>query len=249
MRHSSDEKVAKLCPEIDLILTGHDHDLKLRCVNGIPILNSGHDFECFSNINIWKHDNAPKLSIDNDRAITEDDESGLKKLVYQGPRFIFEVTSYEVQESDPVDLEVDAIAKDIEEKSECRVASRLVWLQEPVDGSEFRSKEVSMANWMADQLRKHEFISGTSDFALVTGGNMRSNQTFPANGICSEKNYGFTLGDLKTVITFSENTSQLLISTRTLVDMLNYSLSLCKTAGDGKLLHVSGLRFVFEPRL
>jgi len=44
---------------VDIILTGHDHDLNISCANGIPIVNTGVDFGWVSLIEMWKNNDTP----------------------------------------------------------------------------------------------------------------------------------------------------------------------------------------------
>jgi 5'-nucleotidase len=52
MRLPNDRILAQNCPQIDLILGGHDHSSVCEVVNSVTIVKSGSDFEEFSDIKV-----------------------------------------------------------------------------------------------------------------------------------------------------------------------------------------------------
>ncbi|XP_073972229.1 5'-nucleotidase isoform X2 [Rhodnius prolixus] len=62
MRLPNDEKLAKCCDEIDLILGGHDHIYLVNKVNGKYVVKSGTDFHNFSKIYIT-FENGPNVEV------------------------------------------------------------------------------------------------------------------------------------------------------------------------------------------
>ncbi len=74
MRWYNDENLASKCPEIDIIIGGHDHDYLIKEVNNRWIIKSGSDFKTFSVIDILMNKNdsdsfkvkqIEKITIDN----------------------------------------------------------------------------------------------------------------------------------------------------------------------------------------
>lgn len=53
MRVPQDMKLPLQCPEIDIVLGGHDHIILKEFVNGIPVLKSGDNFKSIGVINVY----------------------------------------------------------------------------------------------------------------------------------------------------------------------------------------------------
>ncbi len=51
-RVPNDTRLAKECPELDLILGGHDHDAWREVVSGVPVIKSGTDFRELTEVTI-----------------------------------------------------------------------------------------------------------------------------------------------------------------------------------------------------
>lgn len=65
MRTPNDVKLAEQCPDIDLILGGHDHVYEVQKVNGKLIVKSGTDFRQFSKITInFGHPDCPEVAVE-----------------------------------------------------------------------------------------------------------------------------------------------------------------------------------------
>lgn len=54
MRVPQDQKLPLQCPDIDIILGGHDHIIMRQFINDIPVLKSGDNFKSIGIIDVYK---------------------------------------------------------------------------------------------------------------------------------------------------------------------------------------------------
>lgn len=60
MRVPQDQKLPHLCPDIDIILGGHDHIIMNEFINGIPVLKSGDNFKTIGVISVYQRGTQPE---------------------------------------------------------------------------------------------------------------------------------------------------------------------------------------------
>ncbi|MDY7095228.1 MAG: 5'-nucleotidase C-terminal domain-containing protein [Acidobacteriota bacterium] len=104
-----------------------------------------------------------------------------------------------------------------------------------------RSRETSLGNWVADQLRAELQSEGAPDqgaqVAVINSGGLRLNRDLPAGSPVSRR-------DLEELFAFPNPTVLLQIDVKTLEKMLQRSV---EQRGEGAWLQVSGLAFRYDP--
>ncbi|XP_055387201.1 mannosylglucosyl-3-phosphoglycerate phosphatase isoform X2 [Condylostylus longicornis] len=152
MRTQNDINLAKNCPNIDIILGGHDHIFECHDINGTKIIKSGTDFRQFSKITVNKFR----------------DENG-KVKVQVDP---INVTS---------DYEEDATLKETLSKYSEVIESKMNVVlgnfSVELDGrfSAIRTGETNLGNWICDVI-----LSATgADVVMINSGTFRSDQIHP----------------------------------------------------------------------
>jgi 5'-nucleotidase len=124
MRLPNDRILAECCPQIDLILGGHDHSSVCEVVNSVTIIKSGSDFEEFSDIHV---DLATKKVSKERIAITDQFKPD--------PAIVKHVSKYTQELDSKLNQVCGYIDADIEGRFEL-----------------LRSQETNMGNWIADLL-------------------------------------------------------------------------------------------------
>lgn len=151
MRTPNDIKLAENCPEIDLILGGHDHVYEIKVVNGINIIKSGTDFRQFS-----------KITVNFDKANKPD-------VVVEE----INVTSAFVEDVE-LKEKLDKYTSIIEGKMD----EILGCFSVPLDGrfQAIRTSESNLGNWVCDVV----LAATGADLVLLNSGTFRSDQVHPA---------------------------------------------------------------------
>jgi len=265
-RLENDTRVAnsEAAQGVDIILTGHDHDLNISCVNGIPIVNTGVDFGWVSLIEMWKNTETPaSLTPDNSTSILNDTEKGAEEvMVYKGKRYTFQVVKRRIVSEDAKDEHIQTIVDEhvADHKDKFpEYYQQIAWI--PKDNGEqlsydgqftnFRHKESQIGNFFTDAMRNY----CNTDFAFVGTGQLRSETMFPDEHAAEDeekndavKGYKLTLGDLKSMSPWTDTTTVMELNSKMIYEMLNHSMSKWP-AQDGRFLQVSGLSFVFNPKV
>lgn len=152
MRTPNDIELAKRCPNIDLILGGHDHVFEANKINGTYVVKSGTDFRQFS-----------KINIDKDREA----DGRLKVSVEQ-----IDVTS-KYAEDEALKTELAKYTAMIESK----MGETLGNFSVELDGrfSSIRTQETNLGDWVCDVI-----LSATgADVVMINSGTFRSDQIHP----------------------------------------------------------------------
>ena len=63
MRECSDIAFVAEAPDVDVVLSGHDHFWKLTWAHETPILTSGTDFRQMSLVKLWCGDGKPSVKV------------------------------------------------------------------------------------------------------------------------------------------------------------------------------------------
>ncbi|XP_059616059.1 snake venom 5'-nucleotidase isoform X1 [Phlebotomus argentipes] len=153
MRTPNDEELARQCPEIDLILGGHDHVFEVVKVNGTNIVKSGTDFRQFS-----------KIAIENER-----DADGRLKM---------EIERVDVTASYSEDETLKAELEKYSATIELRMEEVLGTFSVELDGrfSQIRTMETNLGDWVCDVI----LAATGADVVLINSGTFRSDQVHPA---------------------------------------------------------------------
>ncbi|XP_028037737.1 protein 5NUC isoform X2 [Bombyx mandarina] len=150
MRTPNDIKLAEGCPDIDLILGGHDHVYEVLEINNTYIVKSGTDFRQFSKISISFKGEAPKV----------------------------EITEVPVTSSYPEDEVLKAKVEKYSAMIEGKMDEVLGKFSVPLEGrfSYIRRMECNLGNWVTDVL----LAATGADLVVLNSGTFRSDQVHPA---------------------------------------------------------------------
>jgi len=183
----TDVRVAEaLGDDIDMILTGHDHFMRIQLVNGIPILNSGSNFHNLTTTDITLITNSEDTDVKNDNHkgidyaedFCESQEPTREVLTYVVQKHThtlkFKITKHRVKskEADPkLGVEEDHATKKYALKFQKEQAE---WRQLPVaralrnlDPTGVRRGENPVAKGILDIVRKHTFSGGVQAHCAV----------------------------------------------------------------------------------
>jgi len=151
MRVPNDHKLAQECPQLDLILGGHDHHYEVINVNGRFVFKSGTDFRDLTRITV--------------------------RFTAAGPTVVdhehIQITSA-IPEDPTVKQIVDGFTGTVSEKMD----EILVISEVDLDArfSSIRSKETNIGNFVADVLR----MAANCDVVILNSGTLRSDTIHPA---------------------------------------------------------------------
>lgn len=152
MRTPNDIELAKHCPQIDLILGGHDHVFEAIEINGTKIIKSGTDFRQFSKITLDRNRNA------NGKIGVEIEEINV-------------TSKYEIDKVLQDDL--NKYSDMIEAKMSDTLGNFTVELEGRF--SKIRTSETNLGNWVCDIV-----LSATgADVVMINSGTFRSDQIHP----------------------------------------------------------------------
>lgn len=149
--YAHDRRLAKLCPDIDVILGGHEHDAITTWVGRTLISKADSDARTAARIDILPGDAGGR------------------------PEIQFELVP--VNESLADDPATAQIARDYEDRLGMALEVEVGSTRTPLDAvaESVRSGESNLGNLLADAMRED---TGT-DIAILNAGSIRSNQIFP----------------------------------------------------------------------
>uniref|UniRef100_A0A1A9X3Q6 5'-Nucleotidase C-terminal domain-containing protein n=1 Tax=Glossina brevipalpis TaxID=37001 RepID=A0A1A9X3Q6_9MUSC len=152
MRTPNDINLAENCPDIDLILGGHDHVYEINEVNGIKIIKSGTDFRQFSKITL-----IPKR---NDKG-----------------KFPVDVEAIDVTSKFEEDLELKNELAKYSDLIETKMTEILGTFTVELDGrfSAVRTQETNLGDWVCDVV----LAATGADIVIINSGTFRSDQIHP----------------------------------------------------------------------
>lgn len=220
MRTPNDIQLAEHCPDIDLILGGHDHVYEDQVVNGIHIIKSGTDFRQFSKITVQFDE--------RDGAAVTPGGSGAKPAITVEE---IAVTS-QWEEDEPLKAELDKFTSMIEGKMDEILGTFSV----PLDGrfAHIRTGESNLGNWVCDVV----LASTGADLALINAGTFRSDTVHAAGP--------FSMRDLVNVLPMHEPLLLIGLTGRQLLETLENGVSMWPKL-EGRFPQVAGISFAFDP--
>lgn len=221
MREPNDNRLADECPEIDLILGGHDHDYYCspRGPHKTHVVNSGTDFRDLTKLVCRV---LPKKA---DAAA-----AAPRRLVVESTERVV------VDSSVPADAETAAIVEAMGSQVMKQMDVVIGATDVPLDArfSVIRTQESNVGNFIADIMRE----STSTDVALVNAGTIRSDTIHPAGQL--------RLRDLVAMLPMPDELAVLRVSGDQLLSVLENSVSMYPKL-EGRFSQVSGVRFAFDP--
>jgi len=212
-----DRALARMVPEIDLILGGHDHDPIAIKESGALVLKAGQDAEWLGEVDILVDRPDPG-------------HSGKTKVTPLGWRF----EAIRDVPPDPALAQVIAATDALLSES---LDQPLTELDQPLDSrtGTVRGGEAALGNLFADALRAHF----SADAALINGGGLRGNRLYPAGAHLSKR-------DILTEMPFGNAVMLLELSGAQLRAALEYGLTGLDSKA-GRFPQVSGLAVQYDP--
>ncbi len=180
---------------VDVLLTGHDHDLRVVYDNRTVMVESGEEGEYVTAIDIY----ATIGEREGRRAVTwlprfRVIDSG---TVTPDPEALAIVKRYETELSRELDVELGTTAVDLDSRS-----------------ASVRSQETAIGNLIADAIR----ASTGADAAITNGGGIRGNKQYPAGARITRR-------DILTELPFGNATALVEITGKDVKDALENGVS------------------------
>jgi 2',3'-cyclic-nucleotide 2'-phosphodiesterase (5'-nucleotidase family) len=181
--------------QVDVLLTGHDHDLRLVYDNRTVMVESGEEGEYITAIDIY----ATIGQRDGKRAVTwlprfRVIDSG---TVQPDAEALAIVKKYEGELSRELDVDLGTTAVELDSRS-----------------ASVRSQETAIGNLLADAIR----ASVGADVAITNGGGIRGNKVYPAGAKLTRR-------DILTELPFGNSTAMVEITGKDLKDALENGVS------------------------
>ena len=148
MRHNNDVSFTRACPEVDIVLGGHDHFYKDEVLDtGQLLLKSGTDFKQLSHV-------------------------AVKMPAKEGGRPTYTVERVDITSQFDEDPAVSGIVSGFEEKMREKIEKEICHLDTVLDvmTSTVRTRESAMGNLVADIMREH----CRAECAMVNAGVLRA---------------------------------------------------------------------------
>lgn len=149
---------------VDLILTGHDHDLRVVYDGKIAMIESGEDAEYVTAVDV-----SMNLKVDGaKRTLTWQPEFRIidTATVTPDPDLLAKVKGYEANLSKELDVPVGTLAVEFDSRT-----------------ASVRSQETAIGNLIADALR----AATGAQVAITNGGGIRGNKQYPAGTAISRR--------------------------------------------------------------
>ncbi|HRD75668.1 MAG TPA: bifunctional UDP-sugar hydrolase/5'-nucleotidase [Hyphomicrobiaceae bacterium] len=180
---------------VDVLLTGHDHDLRLAYDNRVVMVESGEEGEYVTAIDIFA-------------AVSQQD--GRRKVTWR-PRF--RVIDSALVAPDPAAQKiVDRLEAELGRELDVAIGKAGVELD--TRSATVRSQEAVFANIVADAIR----LSTGADIGLTNGGALRGNRLYPAGHVITRR-------DVLSEMPFGNRTVMVEITGRDLKDALENGVS------------------------
>ncbi|MGL4637581.1 MAG: bifunctional metallophosphatase/5'-nucleotidase [Beijerinckiaceae bacterium] len=180
---------------VDVLLTGHDHDLRVVYDNRTVMVESGEEGEYVTAVDIY----ATIAERDGKRTVTwlprfRVIDSG---TVTPDPEALAIVKKYEGELSRELDVDLGTTAVDLDSRS-----------------ASVRSQETAIGNLIADAMR----ASTNADVAITNGGGIRGNKQYPAGSKITRR-------DILTELPFGNATSMVEVTGKDIKDALENGVS------------------------
>lgn len=227
MREQGDASLSLACPDVDLILGGHDHHVVTRVESPLscPIVKAGCDFHYLSEVEVFLNSavegSGGVVPATGDEMVFVNARTRVRTVTRQ-----LEVTASVSPNPRALEL-MERLAVLKARKLQQKVAFCTV----PIDvrASSCRTQEAAMGNFLADVMMSQ---MGTS-FALLNGGSIRSDQ------IVSARSY-VTVELIMSIFPFEDPVVVVEVSGSVLRAALENGVSKLP-ASDGRFLQVGGL--------
>jgi 5'-nucleotidase / UDP-sugar diphosphatase len=180
---------------VDVLLTGHDHDLRVVYDNRTVMVESGEEGEYVTAVDIYATIGEregkrnvtwlPRFRVIDSGTVTPD------------PEALAIVKRYEGELSKELDVELGITAVDLDSRS-----------------ASVRSQETAIGNLIADAIR----TSTGADIAITNGGGIRGNKQYPAGSKITRR-------DILTELPFGNSTSMVEVTGKDIKDALENGLS------------------------
>jgi 5'-nucleotidase len=208
---AEDKKLARAVP-IDVILGGHEHTLLMSHARRTPILKMGSDAR-----------NVGRIDLIISRA-TRSVESidweviPVTKSLPDEPSTAAVVAEYEQKLSVELDKSVGTTSVELDARQETN-----------------RSRETNLGSFVADAYR----AALGADVALINGGSIRSNTTYPAGPV--------TKRNILEILPFEDPIVKIEVSGRVLRAALENGVSrIVESQEEGRFPQISGIRFAYD---
>jgi len=233
-REPEDINLARRCPDIDVILGGHDHGYYGAMASGVPLINSGTDFRDLTEVCVVLPEEPTVGNEDGDRHFELADGETLELRARRGVTVSF--TRRAVTTSTAPDPSMEAIVEQSLEVMRKKMAKSLgltstVW---DVTYEAARSKESNVGSLVCDRMCSLY----SADLAIICGGTLRSGTTYGPGSL--------TMGDLMQILPFSDPVQIITLKGQHIWDALENGFSKLP-ALDGRFPQVGGIRVQFDP--
>jgi 5'-nucleotidase / UDP-sugar diphosphatase len=205
--------------EVDLILTGHDHDLRVIYDGDVAMVESGAQAEYVT---------AVDLTLDRVK-----DRDGKESVVWRpsfrtidtaavapDPKGAELVAAYEARLSAELDVPVGTTATELDSR---RAA--------------VRGREAAIGNLIADAMRE----AVGADVAITNGGGIRADKLYPAGTTLTRR-------DVLSELPFGNKTVKLEVKGADILAALENGLSQAEEGGGGRFPQVSGMTVAYDVR-
>ncbi|KAL1115309.1 hypothetical protein AAG570_007340 [Ranatra chinensis] len=150
MRSPNDARLAENCPEIDLVLGGHDHVYEVRQFDGRYVIKSGTDFRQLSKITL-KFNSGPNVEVNVEEINVTSDVEEDPVLVRQLEKYLAMMEGKKEEVLGEFAVELDGRFESI------------------------RRQETNLGNWICDVV----LAATGADLALINSGTLRSDRIHP----------------------------------------------------------------------
>ncbi|KAH0473406.1 MAG: hypothetical protein KVP17_001552 [Porospora cf. gigantea B] len=248
MRSPNDERLARGCPDIDIILGGHDHEyFGFKRLHNSLVGKSGTDFREFSVLTVHP---ASKAAVDPlpydsihfpDGTLDPDDPSNRDGGVLEMPMFldgsVAEWACVTVDSNTPGNAHVDKLVDKYVAGMKASMGKVIGCLGVTLETrfKYIRTQETNAGNWLCDLMRQ----TTRADVAILNSGTVRSDCEIPAGP--------FTLRDLTMMLPLQDDLLVVELAGSHLLEVLEAGVSMYPRL-EGRFLQVGGLTFEFDPR-
>ncbi|KAJ2439298.1 hypothetical protein IWW46_004510 [Coemansia sp. RSA 2440] len=257
MRLNNDVKLADACPDVDLVLSGHDHFYYIGSgvdeyedpdLAQLPDSYSGRSDD-ESMLETWKQERAQLAGSTGRRLVKSGtdfrdlSEITLELETVDGVMHIakMQVRRHRTLSSIPEEPAIGAMVDKIETHLGRALDKTIGYTTEDLDArsSVCRTQESNMGSLSGDLMRMCYAESAGAQIALLCGGAIRSDKVFPAGAV--------RMRDIMEVFPFEDPVVVVRLTGDQIRRALENGVSKWP-AHEGRFPQVSGIRFVFDPR-
>lgn len=217
------------CPEIDLVLGGHDHIYHYMVTNNSIFIKSGTDFREMT-LNRLTLNKAEEASSE------QKDDLYVSTLVKENKSFTMETQRIQLFSSYPKDAEIEAKIEEFEKEMYETYKKQICVLKEPVEAhfEYIRTRTMPLSNFVADLL----LVYFNVDAVLFNSGSFRMDSLIESGPM--------TLGTLRRVFPMDFYNVRIKVKGETLLEALENSVSKYP-ALEGRFPTISNIEFEYDP--